>query len=191
MRKWIVLTIPSKFLLFAGLNLETFTTFRLKNVFWKKCLLAIPSRREMWCYQAGSSKGLWRWWWAFLLWGKTERAETAQPGEKAQGVSSDQMQPGASQWQDQKQWAQAETKEIPPKLKKMHFFTVTEPWHWLSREAGESLSLGLFRSCLDTAQDASSGWPCLTGWFGPEDLQRSLPTSTILWFHAFKGVLVY
>lgn len=29
-----------------------------KSVFWKKCLLANPSRREIWSYQAESSKGL-------------------------------------------------------------------------------------------------------------------------------------
>ena len=52
---------------------------------------------------------------------------------------------------------------------------VTEHWHRLSREVVESPFVEIFKSCLD-----GSTWPCLSRGVGPDDFQRSLPTSSIL-----------
>ncbi|KAK4825931.1 hypothetical protein QYF61_003426 [Mycteria americana] len=51
---------------------------------------------------------------------------------------------------DKRQWAQPETQAFPLNIRK-HFFTVrvTEHWHVFSREAVESPSLEILKSCLD------------------------------------------
>jgi len=60
------------------------------------------------------------------------------------------------------------------------FFTVkvTEHWHRLPREVVEFPSLEVLKSHLD--MEAGSRWPCLSSGVGPDDLHRSLPTSTSL-----------
>ena len=69
---------------------------------------------------------------------------------------------------------------------------VTEPWNRLPREAVESPSLEIFKTCVDKVL-CSLFWVTLLqqgGWTG--DPQRSLPTPTILGFcdsvKAVKGV---
>ena len=63
-----------------------------------------------------------------------------------------------------------------------HFFTVrvTEQWHRLPREIVDSPSLEIFKSCLDMVLGNWFYVALLSSGVGPEDLQRSLPTSTIL-----------
>ena len=53
-------------------------------------------------------------------------------------------------WQDERQWAQTETQEIPSEIRK-HFFTVREVKHWhrLPGEIVESPSLEIFKSHRD------------------------------------------
>lgn len=65
---------------------------------------------------------------------------------------------------------------------------VMEQWKRLPRELLRSLSLEVFKSCLDTAP----GNPPLTEEFGPDDLQRFLPILTILWsfVSGFKNLII-
>ncbi|KAK4825064.1 hypothetical protein QYF61_023068 [Mycteria americana] len=93
-------------------------------------------------------------------------AGTAQPGaEQAQGVESTsisacregakRMETGSSsgaQCQDQRPWAQTGPQEVPSKHQEtLLSVRVTEHWHRLPREVVESPTLGILRSCLDTA----------------------------------------
>jgi len=56
---------------------------------------------------------------------------------------------------------------------------VTEAQHRLLREIVESAySKAIWRGSCTTC----SKWPCLSREVGPDYLQRSLPTSAILWF---------
>jgi len=63
-----------------------------------------------------------------------------------------------------------------------HFFTlmVTEHWHRLTREILEYSSMEILKSCLDTILGNLLQVALLEKGFRPDDLQRSLPTLTIL-----------
>ena len=75
-------------------------------------------------------------------------------------------------WQDQRHWAQTEYRKFHLSTGK-HIFTVrvVKPWHRLPGDIMESSSWA-----------NHPRWPCLgtEGWL--DDLQRSLPTSAVLWF---------
>ena len=62
-----------------------------------------------------------------------------------------------------------------------HFFTlrVTEHWHRLPRGVVESPSMEIFKSRLDMVQGNWLHMALLEQRVGPDDLQRSLPTSAI------------
>lgn len=69
-----------------------------------------------------------------------------------------------------------------------HFFTVliTEYWHRLTRDIVESLSLVIFKSCLNvvklnsTLQTSGYRCPWLSREVGPHDFHNSFPNSAIL-----------
>ena len=65
------------------------------------------------------------------------------------------------------------------------FFTMkmTEPWHKLPRELVESLPLW---SYMDMVLGNQLSQASIEQGFQPDDLQRSLPTSTIQWFRDFQ-----
>ena len=57
---------------------------------------------------------------------------------------------------------------------------VTEPWHRLPREAVESPSLEIFKTCLDAVLCGLLWVTLLQQGVGLDDPQRSLPTPTML-----------
>jgi len=57
---------------------------------------------------------------------------------------------------------------------------VTEPWPRLPREAVESASLEIFKTCLDAVLCSLLWVTLLRQGFGLGDPQRALPTPTIL-----------
>jgi len=67
------------------------------------------------------------------------------------------------------------------KYRRKQFFTVrvTKHSHMLPGKAVESPSLEVFNSWLGSVLGSLLG-SCLSRGVGPEDLQRSLPTSTLL-----------
>ena len=65
-----------------------------------------------------------------------------------------------------------------------NFFTlrVTEPWNRLPREAVESPSLEIFKTCLEKVLCSLLWVTLLRQGYGLGDPQRSFPTPDILWF---------
>lgn len=78
----------------------------------------------------------------------------------------------------------AEHKKFHFKMRK-HFLTVsvTMNCHRLCSEIMWSLcSWRYLKATWPCSWMTSSGWSCLSGELGPDDLHKSIPTSTILWF---------
>lgn len=68
------------------------------------------------------------------------------------------------------------------KKKKVFPVRVTEHWHRFPKEIFESWSLEIIESCLDIVVGGLFSSAELGQGLGPDDLQWSLPTSTLLWF---------
>ena len=132
---------------------------------------------------------------ASLLWGKAERAGTAQPREEKALVFLINMYkyprggckttvPDCSQWCSEIRQAAVGTNTEGCTNIRKPFYTVwvMERWHRLPREAEESSSLEISKATSTWAWATCSGWSWSSrGW--SRWLLRSLPTSTTLWFY--------
>lgn len=85
-----------------------------------------------------------------------------------------------AQWQDQRLWAQNETLEGSSEHQEIFIFIVRimKQWNRLPEEVVEYPSLEIVqKNC-----PGQLGGPAWTGGGGEDELQKSLPSSTILWF---------
>lgn len=82
--------------------------------------------------------------------------------------------------QDRRQWAQTGTQVVLCKHQESFLCCVSD-WHWLPTEFVESPRV-ISRKCLDMDMGILYWVVLLEQGGGLNDLLRSLPTSTILWF---------
>ena len=83
-------------------------------------------------------------------------------------------------WWDKRQWVQTETQEVLSE----HFFTVRVTKHCTGCPGGwwSPHPWRYSKAAWTWTWATGSSCPCLRNWVRPGDLQRSLPTSAILWF---------
>jgi len=117
----------------------------------------------------------------FLL-GKTRlRGDLSSVSAGRMSREWDQTLSSGAQQQDKRQQAQTEMQRFQLKRRK-DFFTVrvTEYWNRLPREAVASPSLEILKTHLDAILRNALKVILLGRGVGPDELQRSLPTSAIL-----------
>lgn len=79
----------------------------------------------------------------------------------------------------------AQTQEVSSEHQETIFAVgLTKCWSRLPREVAKSLSMKVFKSCLDTIL-RNMLWGTLHWEDGSDGLERSIPNSTILWFCEF------
>jgi len=146
----------------------------------------------------GSNKGPQRWWrdwsnspvrkgqksWDCSAWSREGAGGCyyciyTPEGRGRRGWSQD-LSSGA-QWQDQRQWAQTETQKVLSENEETLFYCEG------NRALAQVVQGGCGVSVLGDTQKPSGQGPgqqvvLLSSGVGSDDLQRSLPTSTILWF---------
>jgi len=132
-----------------------------------------------------------------LLWGKTERAGTVRLEKRRlrgnfsnvhkylQGWYKDdrsRLFPVVSSDRTRGHGHKLKPRRIPLNVRK-HFFTVrvTKHWHRFPRETVEFFSLEIFKSLVNVVLGRTR-CSCLGRGVWQDDIQRSIPTSTILWF---------
>lgn len=156
----------------------------------------LPCTKETWTHQRESSKGSWRWWknwnsppvrngWKSChssAWSREvlERISSILKGKSVEHrdrlfpvVLSDRTRDNGHKLKHRKCRVNRE--------RNSSIVRMNEHWQSLPKGAVKSLSLEVFKTYWTWPWAISSRWPYLSSGAGQGDLQRSLPTATILW----------
>lgn len=144
----------------------------------------LPSSRKTRNHWRRSRGGLQSWWGDWTISLMRKGACVVWKGEDWEGIlpihtsilravlrGRGQTLFSCAQWEDKGQWAQTETQEAPSEYKENLHYCGSDRSLEQAPEKLWSPSLEILKTHLDTSSATSSGWVCLRGGVGLDDLQ--------------------